>query len=50
MSFGVAAVAGAYALWELLANAPSEPSPPSVARAGLVPTRSGALLEVSGAF
>jgi hypothetical protein len=50
VSFGVAAVAGAYALWELLANAPSEPPPPNVARASLLPTRSGALIEVSGSF
>ena len=49
MSFGVAVVAGAYGLWELLANAPSEP-PPALARTAVVPTRSGALLQISGAF
>jgi hypothetical protein len=50
VSFGVAVVAGAYGLWELLVNAPSEPPPPALARTAVVPTRSGALLQVSGAF
>jgi len=49
VSFGVAAVATAYGLWELLANAPSEPAP-AVAHTAVIPTRSGALLQVSGAF
>jgi hypothetical protein len=49
VSFGVAVVAGAYGLWELLANAPSEP-PPALARTTVIPTRSGALLQISGAF
>jgi hypothetical protein len=51
VSFGVAALAGGYALWELLANVPSEPmTTGSIALPGLVPTQSGALIEVSGAF
>jgi hypothetical protein len=49
VSFGVAAAAGAYALWELLVNAPSEPSlEPGVALPRLLPARSGVLLEMSG--
>jgi len=53
VSFGVAAIAGVYALWELLANAPSEHASASarlIALPAVVPTVSGARLEWSAAF
>lgn len=54
VSFGVAALAGAYGLWELLLNAPSAEAvarpEPSLGEPRLVPLRGGALLQISGAF
>jgi hypothetical protein len=52
VSFGVAALAGAYGLWELLVNAPAAEAAtrrePSHGAPQLVPLRGGALLQLSG--
>jgi hypothetical protein len=48
ISFGVAIVAGAYGLWELLRAAPERAAPGTSAGARVLPVRSGALLEISG--
>jgi hypothetical protein len=50
VAFGVAGLATAYALWELLANAPSEPAAASVRLPTVIATGSGARIELSGTF
>jgi hypothetical protein len=50
ISFGVAIVAGGYGLWELLRAAPERAAPGTSAGARVLPVRSGALLEISGAL